>query len=96
MSAYMIGQIQITDPEEYQKYLAGFYPIFERHGGRVVGQDPEAEVIEGTWAYPRTIIMRFPSREAAHAWHADPDYQTLAQHRYRSAKVNLVLVDGKD
>ena len=35
MSAYMIAQIEITDPEEYQTYLAGFMPIFQRHGGEL-------------------------------------------------------------
>ena len=31
MSAYVLAQIQIDEPGEYQKYLAGFMPIFERH-----------------------------------------------------------------
>jgi uncharacterized protein (DUF1330 family) len=36
MSAYVLAQIQIDDPDEYQNYLAGFMPIFERHGGELL------------------------------------------------------------
>ena len=97
MSAYMIAQIEVHDPDEYKNYLAGFMPIFERHGGELLAvTSSDTEVIEGEWAYPRTVIMKFPSLEHAHAWHDDPDYQAIAQHRWRSSNANLVLVDGVD
>ncbi|MFP6731217.1 MAG: DUF1330 domain-containing protein [Alphaproteobacteria bacterium] len=97
MSAYMIAQIQIDDPDEYQKYLAGFLPIFERYDGKLlVTTKSETEVIEGEWSFPLTVIMKFPSMDHAHRWHDDPDYQALAQHRWRSSQANLVLVEGLD
>jgi uncharacterized protein (DUF1330 family) len=93
----MVAQIQINDPDEYNKYLAGFIPIFERYGGELlVTSKFETEVLEGEWAYPRTVIMKFPSIERAHNWHNDPDYQALAEHRKRSAQANLVLIQGID
>ncbi|MEM7170944.1 MAG: DUF1330 domain-containing protein [Pseudomonadota bacterium] len=95
MSAFMIAQIRINDPDAYQGYLAGFMPIFERHGGELMATSRGAtEVLEGTWAYPRTVIMKFPDLERARAWYNDPDYQALAEHRHRSAQANLVLVEG--
>lgn len=96
MSAYVIAQIRVNDPAGYQKYLDGFAPVFARHGGKVVARSPEAEVIEGAWALPRTVILRFPTAEDAHRWHDDPDYQAIAAHRHRSAECNLVLVEGVD
>jgi uncharacterized protein (DUF1330 family) len=97
MSAYMIAQIDVHDMQEYQKYLAGFMDIFERHGGElIVVSSNDTEVIEGEWAYPRTVLMKFPSLDAAHAWHDDPDYQALVLHRHKAAKTNLVLVEGLD
>ena len=95
MSAYMVGQLQINDPEEYHPYLDGFLPSFQRHGGELLATSRQVtEVIEGEWAYPRTVIMRFPSVEHARRWHADPEYQALAEHRKRAAYTNLVLVEG--
>ena len=95
MVAYMVAQISVKDPEEYQKYLQGFLPIFERYDGELlVTSSAETEVVEGDWALPQTVIMRFPSLERARAWHDDPDYQALAVHRRRAAEANLVLVEG--
>ena len=95
MSAYVVGQLQINDPEEYSRYLAGFLPSFERHGGELLATSKsETVVLEGAWAHPRTVIMRFPSVEHAHEWHRDPEYLELAKHRHRSAETNLVLVEG--
>lgn len=95
MSAYVLAQLRIDDPQEYGKYLAGFMPIFERHGGELLATSKqETRVIEGEWAYPGTVIMKFPSRTAADNWLNDPDYQALARHRKRAASANLVVVDG--
>jgi uncharacterized protein (DUF1330 family) len=95
MSAYMLAQLQIDDPTEYQNYLAGFMPIFERHGGELLATSKNKTiVVEGRWSYPATVIMKFPGVEAAQAWYDDPDYQSLAEHRHRSAQANLVLVEG--
>lgn len=97
MSAYVIGQLQIHEPEEYQAYLDGFMPAFERHGGELLATSKQqTEVLEGTWALPRTVLMRFPNVEAARAWYADPEYQALCEIRHRTADANLVIVDGID
>ena len=57
-------------------------------------QKNQTIVIEGSWAYPSTVIMKFPSVESAQAWCDDPDYKSLAEHRHRSAQANLVIVEG--
>ena len=97
MSAYMIAQIEIHDPEEYQNYLAGFMPIFQRYGGELLATTKnDTTVIEGEWAYPKTVIMKFPNVDKAREWHHDPEYIQLAKHRHRSARANLVLIGGMD
>ena len=97
MSAYVLAEIQIDDAVEYAKYLAGFMPIFERHGCELLATSKNhTQVIEGEWAYPGTVIMKFPDSKAASGWLADPEYQALAEHRKRSAQANLVLVEGID
>ena len=64
-----------------------------RHRGEllVVSEDPT--VVEGEWPYTRTVLIRFPSAEAARAWYESPEYQDIAQHRFRGAKTNAVVVD---
>ena len=51
-------------------------------------------MIEGAWSHPKTVIMRFPSLEAAHSWHSDAEYQELAKICDRTADTNLVIVEG--
>lgn len=95
MSAYVVAQIQIDDTNEYQKYLDGFLPSFERHGGKLLATSRNStEVMEGEWAYPSTVILQFPTLEKAHNWHSDPEYVALASHRHKAAKTNLVIVAG--
>jgi len=95
MATYVVGQLDIHDPEAYQEYLAGFTPSFQRHGGELLATSkPKTEVLEGDWALPRTVEMRFPSVEDAKEWHSDPAYADLAQIRHRTASTNLVVVDG--
>jgi len=95
MTAYAIGQIEITDPERYQQYLEGFMPIFERYGGVLLAvTSGKTTVVEGSWGYPATVILQFPDRSAAERWLADPEYKALAEHRYASANTNLAIVDG--
>ena len=95
MSAYVLAQIQIGDAEEYAKYLAGFMPIFERHGAELLTTSKnDTHVSEGEWAYPGTVLMKCPDPNAAQKWLTDPDYRALAEHRKRSARSNLVLVEG--
>jgi len=96
MSVYVVAQLEVHDRELFEKYLAAFRPVFARHGGALLALGPEAEVIEGSWAMPRTVVMRFPTREDARRWHDDPDYKAAAELRRRSARANIVLVEGVD
>ena len=94
MTVYLLAQIEIQDPVEYQIYLDGFFQIFEKYNGKFLGSDPDTEVIEGEWSYPRTAIMAFPSEAEARAWHDSDEYQQLAKYRWASARSNLVMVQG--
>ena len=95
MPAYVIGQLDIHDPEAYQEYLDGFLPSFQRHGGELLAtSSAETHVMEGSWASPKTVIMRFPSLADANAWHNDPEYVQLAKIRHRTASTNLVVIEG--
>lgn len=97
MVAYVVGQLEILDRAAYQPYMDGFGPCFERHGGELLATSlQKTELLEGQWATARTVIMRFPDRQAARDWFDDPEYQELARIRRANARTNLVIVDGID
>jgi uncharacterized protein (DUF1330 family) len=51
-------------------------------------------VVEGVWPCTRTVLMRFPSQEEAECWYRSPEYQAIAQHRFRASTGNAVIVEG--
>lgn len=94
MAVYLIAQIDIRDREEYAKYQEGFPEAFLRHEGELLVVSEDALVVEGEWPYTRTVLIRFPSAEAARRWYESPGYQAIAQHRFRGARTNAVMVEA--
>ena len=94
MPAYIVATVRIHDRETYRRYEAGFLDTFTPFGGRVLAVEEDAEVVEGRWPATRTVILEFENRERDRAWYASEPYQTLAQHRFRAAQSDLVLLRG--
>ncbi len=51
-------------------------------------------MLEGEWQNPRTVIIEFPSREAAQGWYDSDAYRKIIGLRHQSSKGNLVILDG--
>ena len=52
------------------------------------------EVLEGSWDYTRTVVLRFESKEAALGWYRSPEYQEIVKHRWAASKANLVVLEA--
>jgi uncharacterized protein (DUF1330 family) len=96
MPHYLIAQIKIHDPEEYQRYLDGFDEVFNQYNGTVLVVDDNTVVLEGTWPLPRTVVIRFDSEADFYAWYNSPIYRELMKHRQNASEGNIVLVKGKE
>jgi uncharacterized protein (DUF1330 family) len=94
MPAYLIAQVTVHDSVEYEKYIAGFMQAFAPFEGRVLVATEDVEVLEGTWPRTRTVVLEFPSMGHAKRWYESPAYQSIAQHRFKAAKSNLILASG--
>ena len=94
MSVYMIANLTIDDRERYAQYEAGFVEIFARYDGELLAVDEAQEVLEGEYDHTRTVILRFPTKEAAHAWYDSEEYQTLAKHRFAASSGSALIVQG--
>jgi uncharacterized protein (DUF1330 family) len=96
MTAYLIGRVAVHDEAAYQEYLAGVGATFVPFGGKVLVATTQAELVEGSWPRCRTVVLEFPSMEAARAWHASPDYQPLFKIRQATAMSDFVLAPGRE
>jgi uncharacterized protein (DUF1330 family) len=65
----------------------------ERHGGRYLVRGGEQQVLEGDWT-PGTIVVEFPTMDAARAWYASADYAEALRHRDDALERDLILVEG--
>jgi len=92
---YWIGHIDVTDPEGYKAYLAANQAPFGEHGARYLVRAGTREVPEGN-ARARTVVMEFPSFEAALACYRSPGYQAAKKLREGKAIADLVAVEGYD
>jgi len=94
MAAYIVVDVEITDPNEYQTYAKQTAATIERYGGKFVVRGGEPETLEGDWKTKRLVILEFPSIEQAKAWYNSPEYSAIIGIRHRSAISKMLLVQG--
>jgi len=96
MSYYFIAQININDEIEYQKYLDKVDEVFDKFDGEYLAVEDSPTVLEGSWKYTRSVIIKFKSKEDFSKWYNSPEYQKILKHRLNSADCDSILVKGKD
>ena len=94
MSAYLVFDIDVKDPEAYKEYVRLARPTVAQYGGRVLALSDHVESLEGEWNPRRVVIIEFDSTDAARAWTDSPDYGRAKPIRHRTAKSNVVVVPG--
>ncbi len=92
---YWIGHSDVTDFESYKRYMAPDQPPIGRFGGRYLVRGGNQEVTEGN-ARSRTVVLEFPSYEAALACYRSDEYQAAKKFRDGNAELDLVIVEGYD
>ena len=94
MPGYVIADIDVHDPENYEEYKKTATPTATEFGGRYIVRGGKLEVLEGEWAPKRFVIIEFPSVEQAKAWWNSQSYAGPKKIRQASAKSNFFIVEG--
>ena len=94
MPAYVVALVDVKDPEEYKRYVAGVPATVAAHGGRFVARGPGPALLDGGPAPGRAVVLEFPSGEAARRWHASPEYAPLLKLRQSASRGTLLLLPG--
>jgi uncharacterized protein (DUF1330 family) len=94
MAAYIIVDLEITEPVEYEEYkkLAG--ATVEKYGGKYIVRGGKCETLEGDWKPKRIVVLEFENAERAKAWLNSPEYAEPRKMRHRTAKTQMILVEG--
>ena len=87
MSAYVVVEIDVHDPERYETYKQLAPSSIAAHGGRV-------ETLEGTWLPKRLVILEFPSLAQASAWWSSTEYAEAKALRQAVTRTQMIVVEG--
>lgn len=94
MAAYILAQIDVHDPETFERYRERVAPLVGAFGGRYIVRGGEVTPLEGELSAPRLVIIEFADREAAKRWYDSDAYQEILKLRLDSSKGTAVIVDG--
>jgi uncharacterized protein (DUF1330 family) len=94
MAAYVLAEIEITNPEGYKAYTAVVPATIEKYGGKFLHRGGGIEVLEGDWPQRRRVIIEFPSKEIALQWWNSPDYEKPMALRRANSSGRLLLLEG--
>lgn len=93
-SAYILANVDVTDPQQYEQYKKLSTIAMQAHGAEVCVRGGATEVLEGDWTPGRMVLLKFPSVEKAHAFYDSPEYQAARAARQGAAVMRMVLIDG--
>ncbi len=94
MPAYVLAEIEITNPEGYKGYSAVVGATIQKYGGRFLARGGMAQPLEGEWPERRRVLLEFPSVDAARKWWDSTEYAKPKQMRKASSKGRLLLLHG--
>jgi uncharacterized protein (DUF1330 family) len=65
MPAYIVLNIDVTDPERFAEYVKTGAPTLAQYGGRYLVRGGRAEKLEGSLEPKRVVVIAFDSAERA-------------------------------
>ena len=94
MAAYVIADVEVTDPAKFANYGSQVPAAVETYGGRYIVRGGMTEKAEGNWEPSRMVIIEFESMEQAKKWYHSQEYSGPMQLRHQSANTNILFVEG--
>jgi uncharacterized protein (DUF1330 family) len=92
-SAYIIADVDITDPVGYQAYAAKVPPTLKAYNGRIIVRGKPSPK-EGATPQGIIVMLEFDSLADAEKWWTSPEYSALIPERQKAAKAQIYFVEG--
>jgi len=94
MVAYVIVELDITDPAGYDDYRKLVPPTLAAYDGKFVVRGGACDTLEGSWRPQRIVVLEFPSVVRAKQWWSSPEYREAKALRQRTARTEMIVVEG--
>jgi uncharacterized protein (DUF1330 family) len=93
MAAYLVVNYDVVDTDQYKQYQKGAAPIMAG-GGKLLALDAESVAKEGDPG-AQTVVIEYPTKEAALAAYESEDYQAVVGIRHgATTNGRAVIIDG--
>lgn len=92
---YWVAHVDVDDPVAYEKYKAANAAPFAKYGARFLIRGAPQTQVEGH-CRTRTVVIEFPSLQAAHDCYNSPEYQTAKAFRDPVSTGDCLIVEGYD
>ncbi len=93
MTAYIIADVQVTDPVQYDEYRKWASAAAKEHGGEYIARGGKTERLEGREP-GRIVLLKFASMAAARAFYDSDTYGKARAAREHAAVMNMIIVEG--
>lgn len=94
MPAYVMANVEVTDPVRYEDYKRMVPATIAKYGGRFIVRGGHVEALEGDWRPNRLVLLEFPSVERARAWWHSPEYAEARALRQATSTGTLLILEG--
>jgi len=94
VAAYVVVEVNVTDPQLFAEYAKGVPATIAAYGGKYLVRGGSVEPKEGGWTPKRVVILEFASMEQAQKWYHSAEYAPLLAMRLKAADSKLILVEG--
>jgi uncharacterized protein (DUF1330 family) len=94
MTAYVLIDLEITDPQGFQEYLKLAAPTVRQYGGKAIVGGATSQTLEGDWRPHLLSIGEFASVEQALRWYHSEEYAPAKALRLRTTNSQAIVVQG--
>ena len=94
MAAYLVVDIDVTNPAQFEEYKKLAPAAIAKYGGRYLIRGGAYETLEGDWKPKRVTVVEFESVEKGRAFYNSPEYQAAIKARAGAADMRMLLVQG--
>jgi uncharacterized protein (DUF1330 family) len=94
MAAYVVAEVEVTDPAVYEEYRKLVPSTIAKYGGKYLVRGGAVDVKEGGWQPKRLVVLEFASMDQARTWYHSPEYAPALALRTKAARSKVLLVEG--
>ena len=93
LKGYWLAHVDITDADGYKAYQAVDAAAFGKFGARFLVRGGRCEIMEGK-VRSRSVVIEFPSFEAALTCYRSPEYQAAKALRQGKGEIDLLVIEA--